>query len=139
MPLPVGLKRGQRKSILGRDEGTHGSIASLWISTHTSFLQKRLSRNQTEFAQSVTNKLVPISNPKFDFPVYEKLLKMRKIMNDHHYFCNASFCIEGVLKHLVEEDMLPAVCFVYRRNSLNTLQKASMSVFYRLIQKFRTR
>lgn len=86
--------------------------------THTTFLQKRLSRSQTEFAETVTNKLVPISNPTLDFPAYERLQKMRKIMDGCRYFCNPSFCIESLLKHLVEEDMLPAVCFVLSKNQL---------------------
>ena len=111
-------ERSNKKVYLGEMNERTVPLHHYGFVTHTSYLQKRLSRNEMEFAQSVSNKLVPISNPKFDFPAYEKLLKMRKIMDDHLYFCNASFCIESVLKHLVEEDMLPAVCFVLSKKQL---------------------
>lgn len=111
-------QRSTKKVYLGEMNERTVPLDHYGFLTHTSFLQKRLSRNQTDFAQTVTNKLVPISNSKFDFPAYEKLLKMRKIMDDHHYSCNASFCIESVLKHLVEKDMLPAVCFVLSKKQL---------------------
>jgi len=70
--------------------------------------------------KGMINKLSVIQTSKGEFvePYYHKMKKMLDLFQDKNIFIKRHFVLNQVCKHMVENNMLPALCFVLSRKQL---------------------
>jgi len=75
--------------------------------------------------RSITNKpfVIQTSTGKFDDMHYHKMNKMLKLFETKQVFIKRSHVINQVCKYMVENEMLPAICFVLSRKQLENCAK----------------
>ena len=75
--------------------------------------------------QSCTNKIVELQNSKgkFNEANFQQMKKMLKLFESKNQFVKRAHVLNQVSKHMVENNMLPAICFVFSRKSLEVCAK----------------
>ena len=75
--------------------------------------------------KDITNKQFVLQTSKgvFDEVHYHKMNKMLKLFETKNIFIKRSHVINQVCKHMVENEMLPAICFVLSRKQLELCAK----------------
>jgi superfamily II RNA helicase len=100
--------------------------------THYSFITctqgifKILKDKQLEMEiMKTTNTLNIIQDSKGNFhePNYQKVKKILGIFEDKHHFVKRQHVLNTVSRHLYENNMLPAICFVLSRKTLEQCAK----------------
>jgi superfamily II RNA helicase len=95
--------------------------------THYSFLTTnssiyKLEKDKTIQAEikNFTNKLNIIQNSKGEFndATYTQMKKILKILNNKQIYIKRQHVLNQVAKYLCENEMLPALCFVFSRKQL---------------------
>ena len=113
---------GHKQVCLGENSTRLVPLQHMGFVHFSSTLRKRLREDSPEiqFMESISGQFVPFyqSNGIFESDSIEKCFKSRKIMKKSNYTINILYCIESVIKHLVEHDMLPAVCFVLSKKQI---------------------
>jgi len=73
----------------------------------------------------VSNKLLTMQTSKgvFNEPVYHEMQNVLSIMGKKNVVINKSFAVNQCLKHCVENEILPALVFVFSRKLLENLAK----------------
>ena len=80
---------------------------------------------EEELKQQVFNKMLPIqsSTGVFNEPTFHLLKNTLQLLNTKQVFTKRQFVLNQVCKHLVEHNMLPALCFVLSRKMLEQCAK----------------
>jgi superfamily II RNA helicase len=70
--------------------------------------------------RDTTDKLIIIQSPtgEFNEPNYHKVKKMLNLFEQKQVFVKRSHVLNQVCKHMVENNMLPAVCFILSRKQI---------------------
>jgi len=100
---------------------THYSFITTTQGVFKAVKDKELEKQIRE----VTNKPFVIQTAKgvFDEVHYHKMNKMLKLFESKNVFVKRSHAINQVCKHMVENEMLPAICFVLSRRQLEICAK----------------
>jgi superfamily II RNA helicase len=100
---------------------THYSFITTTQGVFKAIKDKELEKQIRE----ITNKLFVIQTAKgvFDEVHYHKMNKMLKLFESKNVFTKRSHVINQVCKHMVENEMLPAICFVLSRKQLEICAK----------------
>ena len=97
----------------------------MWISAHNSIFKKVKNTEHNRPFQQYTNKLVPIKTPNGNFH-QDNYLGISKIKNyywDNNVYIKRHFVLNGIVNYLKENDMLPAICFVFSRKHVELAAK----------------
>jgi superfamily II RNA helicase len=91
-----------------------------FITTNNGIFKVIKDKTIHEEIKSNTNKLFVIQNDKgeFDEKQYYKMTKMLQLFESKNIFIKRSHVINQVLKYCVENEILPALCFVLSRKQL---------------------
>jgi superfamily II RNA helicase len=100
---------------------THYSFITTTQGVFKAIKDKELEKQIRE----ITNKPFVIQTAKgvFDEVHYHKMNKMLKLFESKNVFTKRSHVINQVCKHMVENEMLPAICFVLSRKQLEICAK----------------
>lgn len=100
---------------------THYSFITTTQGVFKAIKDKELEKQIRE----ITNKPFVIQTAKgvFDEVHYHKMNKMLKLFESKNVFVKRSHVINQVCKHMVENEMLPAICFVLSRKQLEICAK----------------
>lgn len=100
---------------------THYSFITTTQGVFKAIKDKELEKQIRE----ITNKPIVIQTAKgvFDEVHYHKMNKMLKLFESKNVFVKRSHVINQVCKHMVENEMLPAICFVLSRRQLEICAK----------------
>lgn len=100
---------------------THYSFITTTQGVFKAIKDKELEKQIRE----ITNKPFVIQTAKgiFDDVHYHKMNKMLKLFESKNVFVKRSHVINQVCKHMVENEMLPAICFVLSRKQLEICAK----------------
>ena len=95
---------------------THYSFITTTQGAFKTIRDKELQREIKE----TTNKLFPIQTSKgvFDEKHYHRMKKTLKLLENNRVFIKRSHVINQVCKHMFDNNMLPAICFVLSRKQL---------------------
>jgi len=91
-----------------------------FITTNTGIFKAIKDKELEKQIRDSTNTLFTIQNSKgiFDEVHYHKMKKMLDLFANKQVFVKRSHVLNQVCKHMVENDMLPALCFVLSRKQL---------------------
>jgi superfamily II RNA helicase len=91
-----------------------------FITTTASIFKAIKDKSVQEEIKSIINKPFVLQNPKgaFDELQYAKMNKMMKIFENNNVRVKRQNVLNQVTKHLVENEMLPALCYVFSRKQL---------------------
>jgi superfamily II RNA helicase len=91
-----------------------------FITTTTGIFKAVKDKSVQEEIKSIINKPFVLQNSKgeFDELQYSKMNKMMKLFENNHVRVKRQHVLNQVTKHLVENEMLPALCYVFSRKQL---------------------
>ena len=91
-----------------------------FITTPTGIFKAIKDKSIHEEINSVINKLFIVQNSKGEFNelYYNKMNKILQLFNKHNIRIKRQHVLNEVTKHLVEKEMLPALCYVFSRKQL---------------------
>ena len=94
----------------------HYSFITVTQSIHKSVKDKVLQ----EEIRNLTNKPFVIQDAKgvFNDGVYSNMTKMMKLFDKHEVRVKRQFVLNKVAEYLVQQEMLPALCYVFSRRQL---------------------
>jgi superfamily II RNA helicase len=96
-----------------------------YITTNQSIFKIVKDKEVQEEIKAVTNKLFTIQSAKGEFNEthYFRMKKTLDLLENKNVRINRSHVINNVLRHCVENEMLPALCFVFSRKMLEVCAK----------------
>ena len=99
----------------------------MWITHNTSIFNEKSKyyvKELTNLTESNGNKLVSLYDPKSGFN-HENYNKISKISNylDCNFMVKRQHVLNSVVSHLQNNQMLPAICFVYSRKNVEIYAK----------------
>ena len=96
-----------------------------YITTNQSIFKIVKDKEAQEEIKAVTNKLFTIQSAKGEFNEthYFRMKKTLDLFENKSVRINRSHVINNVLRHCVENEMLPALCFVFSRKMLEVCAK----------------
>ena len=91
-----------------------------FITTTTAIFKAIKDKSVQEEIKSIINKPFVLQNTKgaFDELQYTKMNKMMKLFENNNVRVKRQHVLNQVTKHLVENEMLPALCYVFSRKQL---------------------
>jgi superfamily II RNA helicase len=91
-----------------------------FITTTTGIFKAVKDKSLQEEIKSIINKPFVLQNSKgeFDEVQYSKMNKMMKLFENNNVRVKRQHVLNQVTKHLVENEMLPALCYVFSRKQL---------------------
>jgi superfamily II RNA helicase len=96
-----------------------------YITTNQTIFKIVKDKEVQEEIKAVTNKLFTIQSAKGEFNEthYFRMKKTLDLLENKNVRINRSHVINNVLRHCVENEMLPALCFVFSRKMLEVCAK----------------
>jgi len=96
-----------------------------FVTTNNGIFKAIKDKDLEKQIKDSTNKIFTIQNAKgvFDEVHYHKMKKMLDLFENKQVFVKRSHVLNQVCKYMVENDMLPALCFVLSRKQLEICAK----------------
>lgn len=96
-----------------------------FITTNTGIFKAIKDKSTQEEIKNIINKpfVIQDSKGKFDETHYFKMNKMLKMLENNQVYVKRQHVLNQVTKYLVENEMLPALCFVFSRKQLEICAK----------------
>jgi len=96
-----------------------------FITTNAAIFKLIKDKSEQEYIKSMINKPFIIQNAKGEFNEehYHKMSKMLKLFENKQVYVKRQHVLNQVSKHLFENDMLPALCFVFSKKNLEICAK----------------
>jgi len=96
-----------------------------FITTNTGIFKAIKDKTQQEEIKSIIDKpfIIQDSKGKFNEEHYFKMNKMLKLFETKQVYVKRQHVLNQVTKYLVENEMLPALCFVFSRKQLEVCAK----------------
>lgn len=97
----------------------------MWLSAHPSIFKKVKNTKYSKPFHDFTNKLVPIKTPDGNFhdDNYKGLSKVKEYYWDNRVFVRRPYVLNGIVNYLKENEMLPAICFIFSRKHVELAAK----------------
>lgn len=97
----------------------------MWVSAHQSIFKKVKNTEYKKPFHDFTNKLIPIKTPDgvFHHNNYLGISKIKNYFWDNNVYIKRYFVLNGIVKYLKENEMLPAICFVFSRKHVELAAK----------------
>jgi len=91
-----------------------------FVTTNTGIFKAVKDKALQEEIKNFTNKPFVLQNAKgvFDELQYVKMNKIMKLLDNNNIRVKRQYVLNQVTKHLVENEMLPALCYVFSRKQL---------------------
>ena len=104
----------------------------MWISAHQSVFKKVRNTEYSRPFKDFTNKLVPIKTPDGTFHLdnFNGVTKIKNYYWDNNVYVKRYYVLNGIVKYLKENDMLPAICFVFSRRHVELAAKEIQSCLF---------
>lgn len=101
-----------------------------FITTNSGIFKAIKDKSQQAEINSIINKpfIIQTSKGGFNEPHYHKMNNMLKLFENKNIYVKRQHVLNQVAKHLVENDMLPALCFVLSRKQLEICAKELTTV-----------
>lgn len=98
---------------------------NMWISAHQSIFKKVKNTEYNRPFKEYTNKLVPIKTPDGNFHLdnFNGVTKIKNYFWDNNVYVKRYYVLNGIVKYLKENKMLPAICFVFSRRHVELAAK----------------
>jgi len=101
-----------------------------FITTNTGIFKAIKDKSVHEEIKNLTNKPFVIQNAKGEFNEihYHKMHKMLKLFESKNIYIKRSHVLNQTAKYLVENEMLPAICYVFSKKQLEICAKEMNTV-----------
>ena len=98
---------------------------NMWISAHQSIFKKVKNTEYNRPFKEYTNKLVPIKTPDGNFHLdnFNGVTKIKNYFWENNVYVKRYYVLNGIVKYLKENKMLPAICFVFSRRHVELAAK----------------
>jgi len=102
----------------------------IFITTNNGIFKAIKDKAQQDEIRSLTNKPFVIQSSKGEFNEthYFKMTKMLKLFSDKNIYVKRQHVLNQVTQHMVENNMLPALCFVLSRKTIEICAKEVTTV-----------
>ena len=119
------INNGENKCVylISKKERSVPLIHNSFITATQSIFKIIKDKTVQEEIKSVINKpfVIQDAKGKFNEEQYFKMDKILKMLESKNIRIKRSFVVNKLLEHLVEENLLPALCFVFSRKQLEIL------------------
>jgi len=101
-----------------------------FITTNNGIFKLIKDKTQQEEIKSITNKPFIIQSNKGEFNEthYFKMTKMLKLLSDKNIYVKRQHVLNKITQYMVENSMLPALCFVLSRKTIEIIAKEVTTV-----------
>uniref|UniRef100_A0A6C0F5C4 Helicase ATP-binding domain-containing protein n=1 Tax=viral metagenome TaxID=1070528 RepID=A0A6C0F5C4_9ZZZZ len=91
-----------------------------FITSNSAIFKILKDKEKEQEVKNVTNKLITIQTAggKFEEENFQRVKKTLKLMETKNVYVKRQHVLNNVCKHMVENEMLPALCFVFSRKAL---------------------
>lgn len=91
-----------------------------FITSNSAIFKILKDKEKEQEVKNVTNKLITIQTAggKFEEENFQRIKKTLKLMETKNVYVKRQHVLNNVCKHMVENEMLPALCFVFSRKAL---------------------
>jgi superfamily II RNA helicase len=109
--------------LISKKERSVPLIHNSFITTTQGIFKAIKDKTIHQEINSIINKpfVIQDANGKFNDDHYFRMTKVLNILQNNNIKLHKSFVLNQLLKHLVEENLLPALCFVFSRKQLEML------------------
>ena len=91
-----------------------------FITSNSAIFKILKDKEKEKEVKNITNKLITIqtADGKFEEENFQRVKKTLKLMESKNVYVKRQHVLNNVCKHMVENEMLPALCFVFSRKAL---------------------
>jgi len=96
-----------------------------FLTTTESIFKKVKDKTTQQKIRDQTNTLIPLQDPKglFYEEGYRMITKIRDLLDTNYVEINRKHVLNQLARHLKDQDMLPAICFVFSRKHVELCAK----------------
>ena len=105
----------------------------MWMSAHKSIFKKVRNTEYSKHFSECTNKLVQIKTPDgvFHEDNYLRISKIKKYYSDNRVYVKRHYILNDIVSYLKENEMLPAICFIFSRKHVELAAKEIQHCLFR--------
>lgn len=105
----------------------------MWMSAHKSIFKKVRNTEYSKHFKDCTNKPVQIktSDGVFHEDNYLSISKIKKYYSDNRVYVKRHYILNDIVGYLKENDMLPAICFIFSRKHVELAAKEIQHCLFR--------
>ena len=109
----------------------------MWMDVNSSSL-KKINKQDASYLTRTCNKLIEVksSNGKYITENYKKISKAKKIIYENRMYVNKKYILNNLALHMKENEMLPAICFVFSRKQVEQCANSIQHSMFKEGEKF---